>query len=144
MVRLSFVLGVFMLFGGVPVIPEQPPNVIIEEEPEPEPIKVTAEPYWDDTYTITAYTNGYESTGKRKGDKGYGITSSGEPTQEGVTIACPPSVPYYTRIEIEGIGERVCHDTGSAITAKKIDLYIPSLDDALAFGRQQRRVKYLD
>lgn len=67
-------------------------------------------------FTLTAYTNGPESTGKRPGDKGYAITASGKRTREGHTIAADPKVlPIGTQVYIEGLGTRTVEDTGSAI-----------------------------
>lgn len=93
---------------------------------------------------ITAYTAGYESTQKKKGDSGYGITASGKHVQSGVTLACPPSMPFGTKVEIEGIGTRVCHDRGGAITEGKLDLYVESVSEARNFGRQKLKVKVLN
>lgn len=92
-------------------------------------------------YEVTAYTAGVESTGKRKGDKGYGLTASGEYVQQGVTIACPKDFAFGTKVDIEGYGMRVCHDTGSAINSGKIDLYMDSVSAARKFGRQKLQVK---
>lgn len=92
-------------------------------------------------YEVTAYTAGVESTGKRKGDKGYGQTASGAYVQEGVTIACPKDFKFGTKIEIEGVGVRVCQDTGSAIGSGKLDLYIKDLGNAQQFGRKKLKVK---
>lgn len=93
------------------------------------------------TFEITAYTAGYESTGKRPGDKYYGITYSGLPVEEGVTIAADLTLlPLGSVVYIEGVGERVVMDKGGAIKGKILDLYIPELDDALRWGRRHREV----
>lgn len=105
------------------------------EPAEDEPVPDT------ETYTVTAYTAGPESTGKRPDDPGYGITASGEPVQAGVTVACPPDLPFGTEVMIEDIGERVCHDRGGAIRGNRIDVYMTDLDDALQFGRQTLEVE---
>ena len=94
-----------------------------------------------ETYVVTAYTSGVESTGKAPGDAGYGITASGEEVREGYTLACPPSLPFGTVITIEGVGERVCTDRGSAITEGRLDVYMPDLKDAIEFGRQTLEVQ---
>jgi 3D (Asp-Asp-Asp) domain-containing protein len=110
----------------------------------PEPVIVKApEPLWQ-TFEVTAYTAGPESTGKQPGDTGYGITASGEHVQANYTLACPPSLPFGQRLEIEGIGERVCTDRGSAIKEGRLDIYIPELKDALAFGRQTVEVRIIE
>jgi 3D (Asp-Asp-Asp) domain-containing protein len=111
----------------------------------PEPVvEVVAEaPEWI-TFEVTAYTAGPESTGKRPGDEGYGITARGEHVQSNYTLACPPSMAFGTRLEIEGVGERVCTDRGGAIKEGRLDIYIPKLKDALAFGRQQLKVQIME
>jgi 3D (Asp-Asp-Asp) domain-containing protein len=110
----------------------------------PEPVVVEAPaPEWH-MFEVTAYTAGPESTGKQPGDVGYGITTSGEPVHEGVTLACPPSLAFGTRLEIEGIGERVCTDRGGSIKEGRLDLYIAELKDALDFGRQWLKVRILE
>lgn len=112
--------------------------------PEPEPVVIEAPaPEWT-TYEITAYTANEESTGKSPGDAGYGITASGEPVREGITAACPPSLSFGTRIEIEGLGERVCLDRGGKITEGRLDLYIAELKEARQFGRQWLKVRIME
>ncbi|MGM1044809.1 MAG: 3D domain-containing protein [Bacillota bacterium] len=97
-------------------------------------------------FELTAFTNGPESTGKRPGDPGYARTASGTRTQEGRTIAADPKVlPIGTRVYIEGVGERIVEDTGSAIKGNKIDVFIEDLDRALEFGRKHNvKVRILD
>ncbi len=86
-------------------------------------------------FTLTAYTAGPESTGKQPGDTGYGITASGNPVVEGITIAVDPEViPIGSRVFIEGIGYRVAQDTGSAIKGNRIDVYLEDLAEARQFG----------
>lgn len=94
-------------------------------------------------FEVTAYTAGYESTGKRPGDPYYGITASGEPVKAGITVACPPSMPFGTVLEIEGVGERVCQDRGGAITEGRLDVYFDELSDALEFGRRTLNVRII-
>ena len=43
-------------------------------------------------------------------------------------------IPLGSLVYIEGIGLRKAEDTGSAIKGHKIDIYIPDLEEALAFG----------
>ncbi|EXX89559.1 hypothetical protein BG53_15485 [Paenibacillus darwinianus] len=76
--------------------------------------------------TATGYTAGVESTGKRPGMRGYGITRSGVKVRRDhvSTIAADPAVfPIGTLMYIPGYGYGIVADTGSAIKGKKIDLY---------------------
>ena len=48
---------------------------------------------------------------------------------------------FGTVVAIEGVGERVCTDRGSAITEGRLDVYMPELEDAIEFGRQTLEVQ---
>lgn len=88
--------------------------------------------------TLTAYSAGPESTGKKPGDKGYGITRSGTKVQEGRTIAVDPKViPLGWWVYIEGVGLRRAEDTGSAVKGSKIDIYYESEKTADKFGTKK-------
>ena len=90
---------------------------------------------------VTAYTNGFESTGKHPGDPAYGITASGERTQEGRTIAAPAEIPFGTEVYIPELGGvYIVEDRGGGIRGDRLDLYIESLEDALEFGVQDLEV----
>lgn len=95
-------------------------------------------------YNVTFYTAGVESTGKSRGDKGYGITASGTTVSEGRTVACPKSIPFGTKIHIEGFGYRVCEDRGGAIVEGHLDIYVDSLTKARKLGRQKLLVTVLN
>lgn len=121
--------------------------------PTPEPIRVIIEIKMDlptEIFEVTAYTAGPESTGKTPDHPAYGITASGAHVKEGVTIACPPSMPFGTHVYIPYFaqqagdnGIRVCQDRGSAITDGKLDVYMSDLDKALEFGRRALEVVVL-
>lgn len=93
-------------------------------------------------FECTAYTAGFESTGKNPGDKWYGITSSGNEVKENYTIASDTTVlPYGTKVRIEGFPYVYeVQDTGSAIKGHKIDIYMPELEDAQSFGRKDLKI----
>lgn len=111
------------------------PKTVQEEAHPPPPVEDPGQ-----IFEVTAYTAGYESTQKRRGEPGFGITASGAHVRQGVTIACPRSMPFGTVIKIEGIGDRVCQDRGGAITEGHLDLYMDSLQAAKKFGRQKLRI----
>lgn len=97
-----------------------------------------------DQVELTAFTAGFESTGKNPGDYGYGVTASGAIVNEGQTIAVDPTViPLGWWVYIEGIGYRKAEDTGSAIKGKKIDIFIADLKAAQDFGRRYNYTVYV-
>ncbi|MCU6709864.1 3D domain-containing protein [Paenibacillus sp. J5C_2022] len=95
----------------------------------------------------TGYTAGYESTGKRPGHPGYGITYSGvKVRRDGVsTIAADPKVlPIGTLLYIPGYGYGVVADTGSAIKGKRIDLYFETIKEVYEqWGKRKVEVQVL-
>ncbi|MFC5446984.1 3D domain-containing protein [Paenibacillus aestuarii] len=94
--------------------------------------------------TLTAYTAGYESTGKRSSHPEYGITYSGMKAQEGRTIAVDPNViPLGSTVFIDGIGIRQAEDIGSAIRGSRIDVFMNDLGDAQEFGIKKNVRVYL-
>jgi cystine transport system substrate-binding protein len=77
--------------------------------------------------TITVTATGYSLPGR---------TSTGLPVGQGVVAVDPAVIPLGTRMRIPGYGEGVAADTGSAVSGYTIDLWFPTLADALAWGRR--------
>lgn len=67
-----------------------------------------------------------------------GKTASGTTVTQGRTIAADWRVlPKGTQVTIEGFeGTFVVEDTGSDIKGGRIDIYMPSYDDCINFGRR--------
>lgn len=84
--------------------------------------------------TSTGYDNCYLCCGKNPGDPGYGVTASGMKTKYGVVAVDPRIIPLGTKLYVEGYGEAIAADTGSAIKGYKIDLYFPTHEEAKAYG----------
>ncbi len=84
---------------------------------------------------ITAYTDDINSCGKDDG-----ITASGVHVQIG-HIAMDDSIPFGTKVRIEGMGEFTVTDRGGAITGNRIDVYMPSHEQAIRFGRQMKKAQ---
>jgi 3D (Asp-Asp-Asp) domain-containing protein len=85
----------------------------------------------------TAYCNGCS------GITATGIDLRSNPNQK--VIAVDPSViPLGSKVYVEGYGHAIAGDTGGAIKGNKIDLFIPSKDAALQWGRKQVKVTVLD
>lgn len=60
-------------------------------------------------------------------------------------IAVDPSViKLGTRVYVEGYGEAIAGDTGGAIKGNKIDIHVPTKEEARKFGRQTVKIKILD
>ncbi len=92
----------------------------------------------------TAYTSSFRDTGKRPGDRGFGVTASGTNTKRNPdgysTVAVDPRIiPLGTKLYIEGYGFAIAEDTGGAIKGNKIDLYFNSDSQVYKFG-----VRYVD
>ncbi len=94
--------------------------------------------------TLTAYTAGYESTGKMPGQPGYDVTSTGQKAVQGLSIAVDPQViPYGTPVYIPGLGVRIADDTGGAIIGNRIDVFYNQVQTALKFGVKRNVIIYL-
>lgn len=93
------------------------------------------EPYTVVAMEVTAYTAGYESTGKTPEHPLYGVTASGEMVRRGTVAACR-AIPYGTRVYIPNYGYGTVQDRGGAITEGCLDVYMEDLEEALEWGRQ--------
>lgn len=65
-----------------------------------------------------------------------GHTASGLPVGWGVIAVDPSVIPLGTRAYVPGYGEAVAADVGSAVRGAMIDLWFPTTEQALAWGRQ--------
>ncbi|WP_306813134.1 3D domain-containing protein [Paenibacillus soyae] len=95
----------------------------------------------------TGYTAGVESTGKKPGHPGYGITYSGVKVRRDQvsTIAADPKLfPIGTLLYIPGYGYGVVADTGSAIKGNRIDLYFETISEVYEqWGKRNVEVQVL-
>jgi 3D (Asp-Asp-Asp) domain-containing protein len=66
----------------------------------------------------------------------HGTTATGIQTGWGVVAVDPSVIPLGTRMTIPGYGEGVAADTGSAVQGNTIDLWFPTVAEALAWGRR--------
>ena len=99
------------------------------------------ERYVELTVKVTAYTAGPESTGKRPGQPGYGVTASGKRVSPGA-VAADPSVPFGTRVWIPGYGPGVVVDRGAAVRGPHLDVFFEDVDDALDWGVRYLPVRF--
>lgn len=77
--------------------------------------------------TLTVEASGYSL---------QGTTSTGIPVGWGVVAVDPSVIPLGTRISIPGYGEGVAADTGSAVKGNIIDVWFPTREQALEWGRR--------
>ena len=65
-----------------------------------------------------------------------GRTASGMPVGPGVVAVDPAVIPLGTRLTIPGYGSGIAADTGLAVRGATIDLWFPTVTQALAWGRR--------
>ena len=77
-----------------------------------------------------------------------GPTASGTEAREGIVAADPKVLPLGTRIRVSGSdgydGYYLVTDTGSRVTGRHIDIYLPSIREAKHFGTRKVRVRILE
>ena len=92
------------------------------------------------TVTATAYTA--YCTGC-SGTTAYGIDLRSNPNQK--VIAVDPSIiPLGTKVWVEGYGEAIAGDVGSAIKGHKIDVFIPTYENAMEWGVKKVKIKIIN
>ncbi|MEC2073549.1 ubiquitin-like domain-containing protein [Alkalihalophilus marmarensis] len=92
------------------------------------------------TVTATAYT---ASCSGCSGVTATGINLNNNRNMK--VIAVDPSViPLGSRVHVEGYGTAVAGDTGGAIKGNKIDVHVPTKEDARRWGRKSVKITILD
>jgi 3D (Asp-Asp-Asp) domain-containing protein len=91
------------------------------------PPVIVAVPTAEGARTLTVTSTGYSLPGH---------TATGLPVGFGVVAVDPAVIPLGTRLTIPGYGEGVAADTGTAVQGTTIDLWFPTLADAMAWGRR--------
>lgn len=117
-------------------------EIIFEEEPLVEP---TPYPHKESgMYTITAYSCGGEMTDEQRDmNCPNGKTVLGTIPGE-FTASCAPELLGH-EVYFEDWNEiRVCEDNGASIIDNRIDIYLPTYDEAVQFGKQEIYVQILD
>ena len=79
--------------------------------------------------------------GKMKGTrKEVGVTATGTQARLGTVAADTKVYPFGTRLLIPGYGTGVVEDVGGAIKGKHIDVWFPSHQTALKWGKRNLKV----
>lgn len=111
--------------------------VLYEDPLESEKIDAALDWHYIEDCTLTAYCACSECCG----EWADGITASGVPAQEGVTVAVDPDViPLGAWVEING-HQYHAEDTGG-FCGNHVDIYFDSHDEALQFGLQVEDVRW--
>ncbi|MEZ5098500.1 MAG: 3D domain-containing protein [Thermoleophilia bacterium] len=66
----------------------------------------------------------------------HGTTATGVQTRHGIIATDPSVIPLGSRIYVPGYGEGVAADTGGAIHGNIIDIWVPTVEEALQWGRR--------
>jgi len=90
--------------------------------------------------TATAYTA--YCTGC-SGTTAYGIDLRSNPNQKVIAVD-PKLIPLGTKVWVEGYGEAIAGDIGGAIKGNKIDVFIPSYNNAMEWGVKKVKLKVLN
>jgi len=133
---IGFIVGINAHASDIEAITEFEPVMIINIEEPPETTEV--EPEWVSlgTFQLTAYCDCRKCNGKW-----YGYpTAAGTEYVEGRTIAVwKNQIPLGSKVVING-HEYIAEDTGTAIKANCIDVYLDSHERAIQFGIQYAEV----
>lgn len=117
---------------------EKPESETNEEESEP--VNQSSDSNRSLTMTATAYTAECEGC--------TGITATGINLNEDRTkkvVAVDPSViPLGTRVYVEGYGEAIAGDVGGAIKGNKIDIHVPTKEEAFQWGVREVNVTIIE
>lgn len=110
----------------------------VVEETEPGPTTVMA--------IVTAYAPADNKSGICA-DSDPSVTSTGKSPGPDYCAADPARLPYGTKLDIPGYGEVEVQDTGGALRSDKdnirIDVWMPTYEDAMEWGRQELEVVIL-
>ena len=63
-----------------------------------------------------------------------GFTATGLPVGWGIAAVDPSVIPLGTGFTVPGYGEAVAADTGSAVRGAVVDLWFPTVAEALFWG----------
>ncbi len=109
------------LSGAAPARPAPPPPAA------PPPAAAPVQPASGSGTRLTVVATAYST---------HGGTASGLPTGPGVVAVDPTVIPLGTRMDIPGYGPGIAADTGTAIKGLRIDLWFPTLNQALSWGKR--------
>ena len=109
----------------------------VEEQPTNSSVKTM-------TVNVSAYT--YAEQDPYVSEKWGNKTFTGVDVHYGVVAVDPNVIPLHTKMKIEGFGDKIftALDTGNAIKGNKIDLFLPSYDECIQFGKRNLKIYILN
>jgi N-acetylmuramoyl-L-alanine amidase len=123
--------------ASAPVVPASQPFV---QAKEPSSAPTENKAVKELTVTATAYTAYCEGC---SGTTAYGIDLRANPNRKVIAVD-PRIIPLGTKVWVEGYGEAIAGDTGGAIKGHKIDVFIPSHENAIAWGVKTVKLRVLN
>ncbi|WP_110113221.1 3D domain-containing protein [Bacillus sp. CGMCC 1.16541] len=92
------------------------------------------------TVTATAYTADCEGC---SGTTATGVDLKANPNEKVIAVD-PNVIPLGSKVYVDGYGYATAADTGGAIKGNKIDVFIPSEQEAIEWGSKQVNVKIIE
>lgn len=92
------------------------------------------------TVEASAYTASCEGC---SGITATGINLKTNPNAKVISVD-PTIIPLGSKVYVEGYGEAIAGDTGGAIKGNRIDVFIPSQQDAINFGVKKLKITILN
>ncbi|GAA0322626.1 LysM peptidoglycan-binding domain-containing protein [Oceanobacillus sp. FSL W7-1281] len=132
-----------------PAVEEEAAEATVEQTSNEEATASESEEQSSDNGSPQGETISVEATAYTADCNGCsGVTATGVDLNQdpnAKVIAVDPSViPLGSEVYVEGYGYATAADTGGAINGNKIDLHVPSQDEAVNFGRQQVNVTIVE
>ncbi|MBO8158291.1 MAG: 3D domain-containing protein [Thermosyntropha sp.] len=93
--------------------------------------------------TLTMVATAYTADPAENGPWGA-VAYDGQTLRRGIVAVDPNIIPMGTRLYIEGYGEAIAADQGSAIKGNRIDLFMDSKTEAYNWGMRTVKVIVLD
>ncbi|WP_416149122.1 peptidoglycan-binding protein [Salipaludibacillus sp. HK11] len=118
----------------------QPESTSSENESAEESSSSNNEPEASMTLEATAYTAYCDGC---SGVTYTGIDLRSNPNKKVVAVD-PNVIPLGSIVEVEGYGRAVAGDIGGAIKGNRIDLHVPTKDEAFSFGRRNVEVTIVE
>ncbi|WP_188006720.1 3D domain-containing protein [Sporosarcina sp. ANT_H38] len=122
----------------IEIVESEPATVtaVLSPKPSEPPVSEGKEMFVTAT-AYTAYCTGCSGT------TAYGIDLRSNPNQKVIAVD-PKVIPLGTKVWVEGYGEAIAGDTGGAIKGNKIDVFIPSYNNAMEWGVKKVKLKVLN